>query len=389
MSILARAHYARRGGANYEKFNVIYEKFNVILKPNYEKFNVDNEKQLVFLILKYYLCNIIQNQELMARTIKDNKNVIQSYTLTTSRYKFTAYEKRILYRIVEYAQDELKGIMIRDNLHRIEHSLFGREITMPIADILKDEQDENYTIAKKAFSSLSDKFIIIDNDDIWQKTHIISNPKIKKKTGMVTFSVFNEIWDGMLNFSKGYRKYELITAMQFNSVYSMRFYELLSGQKRPLEFTFEQLREMLCVNDKYKLVGDFKRWVLDVAKKELDESSPYSFNYIEVKEGRKVVGFKFFPTFHPDKQDPNLFQIEMRSKLSASTQISRDAYDYFRYSFEFKAEEISKNKKTIIEGEKKIPDFIGFLSSLVGPSRIAKNRIGYVINAIKKKTAES
>lgn len=167
----------------------------------------------------------------MARTIKDNKNVIQSYTLTTSRYKFTAYEKRILYRIVEYAQDEIKGIMIRDNLHKIEHSLFGREITMPVADILKDEQDENYTIAKKAFSSLSDKFIIIDNDDIWQKTHIISNPKIKKKTGMVTFSVFNEIWDGMLNFSKGYRKYELVTAMQFNSVYSMRFYELLSGQK--------------------------------------------------------------------------------------------------------------------------------------------------------------
>ena len=325
----------------------------------------------------------------MARTIKDNKKVIQSYTLTTSRYKFTAYEKRILYRIVEYAQDEIKGIMIRDNLHKIEHSLFGREITMPIVDILKDEQDENYTIAKKAFSSLSDKFIIIDNDDIWQKTHIISNPKIKKKTGMVTFSVFNEIWDGMLNFSKGYRKYELVTAMQFNSVYSMRFYELLSGQKRPLEFTFEQLREMLCINDKYKLVGDFKRWVLDVAKKELDESSPYSFNYIEIKEGRKVVAFKFFPTFNPEKQDPELYEREKRSKLTASAQISQEAYSYLRYSFEFKAEEISKNKKTIIKGEQKIPDFIGFLSSLVGPSRTAKNRIGYVINAIKKKTAES
>ena len=146
---------------------------------------------------------------------------------------------------------------------------------------------------------------------------------------------------------------------------------------------------MLCINDTYKLVGDFKRWVLDVAKKELDESSPYSFNYIEVKEGRKVVGFKFFPTFNPEKQDPNLFQVEMRSKLSASAQIGQEAYSYLRYSFEFKAEEISKNKKTIIEGEQKIPDFIGFLSSLVGPSRTAKNRIGYVINAIKKKTAES
>lgn len=83
------------------------------------------------------------------------------------------------------------------------------------------------------------------------------------------------------------------------------------------------------------------------------------------------------------------FATEMRSKVSASAQISREAYDYFRYSFEFKTAEISKNKKTIIEGEKKISDFIGFLSSLVGPSRTATNRIGYVINAIKKKTAES
>ena len=168
----------------------------------------------------------------------------------------------------------------------------------------------------------------------------------------------------------------------------MRMYELMSGQKRPLDFTFEDLKLRFGVKDKYKLVGHFKTRVLDIAKKELDESSPYSFNYIEIKEGRKVVGFKFFPTFHPDKQDPELLQVEMRSKLSASIQISQEAYSYLRYSFEFKAEEISKNKKTIIEWEKKIPDFIGFLSSLVGPSRTAKNRIGYVINAIKKKTAE-
>lgn len=65
MSILARAHYARKRGSNYEKFNVIYEKFNVVLKLNYEKFNVGNEKCIVFLILKYYLCNIILNQQLM------------------------------------------------------------------------------------------------------------------------------------------------------------------------------------------------------------------------------------------------------------------------------------------------------------------------------------
>jgi hypothetical protein len=324
----------------------------------------------------------------MARTIKSNELAIQSYIFTTAKYDFNAYEKRIMYRLVELAQDELKGIMIRDNMHKIEPTLFGREITMPVADILRDEKDQNYTIAKKAFRSLAQKGVEYEDDKIWQYTAIISNPKIDKIKGSVVFTILDDIWRCLLDFTKGYRKYELVTAMQFKSVYSMRMYELMSGQKRPLEFTFEDLKQRFGVKDKYKLVGHFKTRVLDIAKKELDESSPYSFNYIEVKEGRKVVAFKFFPTFNSEKQDPELFEREKRSKLTARAQISREALDYLRYSFEFKAAEINKNKRTIIEGEQKIPDFIGFLSSLVGSSRMAKNRIGYVINAIKKKTAE-
>ena len=324
----------------------------------------------------------------MARTNKSNELAIQSYIFTTAKYDFNAYEKRIMYRLVELAQDEIKGIMIRDNMHKIEPTLFGREITMPVADILRNEKDQNYTIAKKAFRSFAQKGVEYEDDKFWQYTAIISNPKIDKIKGSVVFTVLDDIWRCLLDFTKGYRKYELITAMQFKSVYSMRMYELMSGQKRPLEFTFEDLKQRFGVKDKYKLVGHFKTRVLDIAKKELDECSPYSFNYIEIKEGRKVVGFKFFPTFHPDKQDPELYEREKRSKLTARAQISREALDYLRYSFEFKAAEINKNKKTIIEGEQKIPDFIGFLSSLVGPSRTAKNRIGYVINAIKKKTAE-
>lgn len=325
----------------------------------------------------------------MARTIKGNELAIQSYIFTTAKYNFNAYEKRIMYRLVEFAQDEIKGIMIRDNMHKITPTLFGREITMPVTDILRNAKDQNYTIAKKAFRSLAQKGVEYEDDEIWQYTSIISSPKIDKIKGYVIFTVLDDIWRCLLDFTKGYRKYELVTAMQFKSVYSMRMYELMSGQKRPLEFTFEDLKMRFGVKDKYKLVGHFKTRVLDIAKKELDESSPYSFNYIEVKEGRKVVGFKFFPTFKPDNKDTELYATELRSKVSASAQISREAYDYFHYSFEFQVAEINKNKKTIIEGEQRIPDFIGFLSSLVGPSRTAKNRIGYVINAIKKKSTEN
>lgn len=48
MSILARAHYARKRGSNYHKFNANYHKFNVVLSRKYHKFNVFNRK--IFLL---------------------------------------------------------------------------------------------------------------------------------------------------------------------------------------------------------------------------------------------------------------------------------------------------------------------------------------------------
>lgn len=47
MSILARAHYARKRGSNYHKFNANYHKFNVVLSRKYHKFNVFNRKVLL------------------------------------------------------------------------------------------------------------------------------------------------------------------------------------------------------------------------------------------------------------------------------------------------------------------------------------------------------
>lgn len=223
----------------------------------------------------------------MARTIKGNELAIQSYIFTTAKYDFNAYEKRIMYRLVEFAQDEIKGIMIRDNMHKITPTIFGREITMPVADILRNEKDQNYTIAKKAFRSLAQKGVEYEDDEIWQYTSIISSPKIDKIKGYVIFTVLDDIWRCLLDFTKGYRKYELVTAMQFKSVYSMRMYELMSGQKRPLEFTFEDLKMRFGVKDKYKLVGHFKTRVLDIAKKNLTRAAPTLSTTSRLKRGAR------------------------------------------------------------------------------------------------------
>ena len=166
----------------------------------------------------------------MARAIKENKQVFQSYVLTAAKYDFTAYEKRIMYRLIEMAQKEIEGIKFKDNLRKITPVYLGVEVVMPVSDILRDEKDENYSIAKNAFKRLADKHIEYEDDEIWQYTPIITDPKITKRNGLVRFYVVHDIWKCILNFTKGYRKYEFVTAMRFKSVYSMRFYELMAGQ---------------------------------------------------------------------------------------------------------------------------------------------------------------
>lgn len=327
----------------------------------------------------------------MARTIINNKQVFQSYVLTTAKYDFSPYEKRIMYRLIVLAQKEIEGIKLKDSLRKITPTNFGREITMPVSDILKDEQDKNYAIAKAAFKSLSEKHIEYEDDEIWSYTPIITAPEIKKNSGFVKFYVFDNIWRCLLDFTKGFRKYELITAMKFKSVYAMRFYELMSGQTKPLFVALEGsdgLRERFGLQGKYKLTADFRRKVLDVAKQELDESSPYSFVAKEEKAGKKIIGWTLYPVFYEDREDPALQEQTRMAKITARLQLENNVYDYLRFSYNFDSKEINRNKKTIIEGQNRIPDFIGFLADLKNGARMAENSKGYVIGAIKKKLKE-
>jgi plasmid replication initiation protein len=100
-------------------------------------------------------------------------------------------------------------------------------------------------------NKLNDKKIEYEDDRIWKPIRLIEKPQINKYSDSVTFEVQPEIYEAILSFSKGFRRLELKTAMEFKSVYSMRFYELLSCQKNPLTYTIDHLKIMFNIEDKY------------------------------------------------------------------------------------------------------------------------------------------
>ncbi len=289
-----------------------------------------------------------------------NKEALQSYILTTARYDFSKYEKRILYRLVELAQCETQALNFPEDCRKIDHDLFNFiTIEMPYGNFLstdeKNETDEkkrntNHAQVWKALKSLQIKIIDYEDNKTKESLSIIANPIHKKRSDTVTFIINPRIWDVILDFSRGYRKIELLTTMEFNSVYSMRFYELFSEQKVSKIFTVEELKKMFKIENQYKGSNNNKiiSKVIDPAKKELDEKSPYSFDFDPIKKGRggKIVSIKFTPIFKPENKDINLEQRRLQQQLSSRWTLSKQEVEYLHNNFGFTEDEIRKNIDT-------------------------------------------
>lgn len=308
-----------------------------------------------------------------------NKEIIQSYVMTTARYNFSADEKRVLTHLVNTFQPLLEGKHLNG---KIEQDLFDNyHLILPIADFFVE--GNRYTRVRDAIFSLNEKKFIYKDEDIEEVIRIIEMPKIYKR-GQVQFVLNPKIVDCFLNFSKGYSKYELEISLSFSSVYSMRLYELISGQEKDITYKLDTLKEMFGVADKYKSNSNFIIKVIDVAKKELDAKSPYTFKYKIIKKGRAIHALKFTPIYQQQHADSNIEFNSIKRRLSTRSIIGNEVHDYLRNTCGFSEREINNNLVTINKAiEISEGQILDELRIIQARSRKASNPKGYIINALK------
>lgn len=312
-----------------------------------------------------------------------NVEVIQSYLLTSARYDFDVYEKRILYRLVELCQPQLQGQKLNDKF-TINQDLWGnRDIRMPISYLLKNEEDKNHTRVKASLEKLNEKRMEYEDDKKWKIIRLIELPEIYKYGEYVQFKIHPEIYQAILDFSKGFRKYELVTAMSFESTYAMRFYELFSEKKEPITYSIEKLKIMFRIEDKYARVNDFFKYVVDAAKKELDEHSPYSFEYVPIKEGRKMTQIRFTPVSIQKNRDPETELKRLQKQVSPAWELDRMTLQYLKQNYYFDTKEITANLDLFKAAEQKL-ELMLFLSNMRRKCDGKANPKGYLVNALKK-----
>lgn len=318
---------------------------------------------------------------------KASREIVQSYIATTAMYDFNVYEKRVLYNLVKLAQSQIEGVRLADNLYKIEHGLGDfLKIELPISDFLTDGDDKNHTRIKQALKSLHQKTFTYKDDEVWECLSIIFNPKIKLHSTKVSFIVNTKVWDVLLDFSRGFSRYDFEVAFSLESAYSMRFYEMLAGQESPITYTIDALRKQFCLEEKYALTKDFIRRVVEPAMKELDSKSPISFTFTPLKEGRKITKIIFFPVKHIENKRTELCLKKTVRKYGFAGQLSKDEYRFLR-EIGFTETGIRNNFALIMECQKHL-DLIYELALIKGKARTKKNPCGWCIKTLKGKLGD-
>ena len=316
-----------------------------------------------------------------------SRQVVQSYIVTTAMYDFNVYEKRVLYNLVRLAQSQIEGVRLSDNLYKIEHALTDAiRIELPLSDFLIDKDDKNHYRVKNALKSLHQKTFTYNDDGSWEYFSIIANPKIRLRSSKVSFIVDSRVWDVLLDFSKGFSRYNLEIAFRLESVYSMRFYEMLSSQKEPITYSIEALRKEFRLENKYSLTKDFIRRVVLSAKTELDEKSPVSFTFTPLKTGKRITQIIFFPVKQENKRPQNDLFKETIRKYGYSGHLSKDETRFLK-DIGFTDNGIKNNLPLLLECHKHL-DLIYELALIKGKSREKKNPCGWCIKTLQAKLLE-
>ena len=118
---------------------------------------------------------------------------------------------------------------------------------------------------------------------------------IKKKADdddIVACLVFSQdVAIHLTDLKKNFTQFELEDLAGFGSTYSVRIYQLIMQFKSTgyRKITINDLRYTLALGNKYPLVADLKRWVIDTAIAEINEKSPYKVSYEMIKTGRKFT----------------------------------------------------------------------------------------------------
>lgn len=224
--------------------------------------------------------------------------------LIESRYKFDIWETRIFLSVLSQIR--------RDDQEFHSYRIRYRDVIK----VFGLKSGDSYAYLRDAARSLMEKKFVVNYEEkgvkreklyhILRTVDVMQNGEESKK-GATNNEYIDVVVEDMmrpllLQLQKNFTAYDIQNVVKLG-VYPVRVYELLKQYQSIGSRTIrvDEMKVMFEVEDKYRLFGDFNRWVIRPAIKEINNHTDLLVTDSEkIKEGRRVVAMKF--TFRPKNE---------------------------------------------------------------------------------------
>ena len=218
--------------------------------------------------------------------------VVKTNQLNQALQTLSLAEVRIIQLAIVDARETATGLST-DKPLRIDATRY--------AEVFGTTRQNGYKRMKEAEETLFNRrFTYLDDNGKPIKSRWLQQVQYHDGEGAIDLVFTLAVVEGISRINgleQFFTSYLLEQTTQFDSVYSVRLYELLTqwraAKKTPC-FQLEIFRNQMGLGiNEYKRMNDFKKRVLDLAKDEINEKSDLRVKYENVKQGRKIIGFKF------------------------------------------------------------------------------------------------
>jgi plasmid replication initiation protein len=160
------------------------------------------------------------------------------------------------------------------------------EINIHELNELAKINQKDYKIISKSLDALMKPVTLIDNPKRIVKMVPVTYVNVDREKGIYQFTL-QEIVIDLLKNTDYFTKLDLKEFNPLKSKHSIVIFEYLKRYENfgqiPL-ITLEELRSITDTKDKYPNFTDFERYVLSPAKKEINEHTAFTFDYLTVKK---------------------------------------------------------------------------------------------------------
>ena len=320
--------------------------------------------------------------------------VVSSNDLINAKYSYTLWEKRVfLYMISQLRRDDREFPIMRIPIKELMtfFGAMGKSEYQVIRSV-----PEN--IIKKPFYI---PYVASNGEKRWMFFSVISagtqpDASEQREESYIELQFNPVLIPHLLELKEKFTKYNIRNISELQSVYSIRVFEYIKEneyKKDGFEASINELKEMLFMKaednhgvELYPLYADFKKRVLLKAQEDLTKYCDTTFEFDEIKEGRRVVSIYFRPIKNNNAANPSVIE---RNKGAEET-ILTGALDDLMQTAQNMGIGVEILQLLIdTHPELDIKNGLAYTQREFKQGKIKDNVVGFFINAVKNKYTNS